>query len=131
MAASKAKQYNLNIFLTSGYRSNKVQTDINNSRAGNNNTKFPRPPTAHPRGYCPVYQTCAKCPGKPTFFQGSKHSIGQAVDVQIYNKGENRWKQCQDIMFDAGFVRYRAETWHFEYGSSNWERCQKNGTQLF
>lgn len=49
----------------------------------------------------------AKCP----------HVIGCAVDVSLSKQDNNL---MESIMYEAGFIGYCKEAWHFEYGTRSW-----------
>lgn len=62
------------------------------------------------------------------------HQTGCAVDVCIgdlcYKNRPHTQADMQtleQIMTQAGFVRYQAEYWHFEYGTSRWQTCKAQG----
>ena len=66
-------------------------------------------------------------------FEHCPHATGGAVDIQLFQNGnrlsttpENR-AILEGFMCDAGFVRYEVEHWHFEYGTTRWERGQSAG----
>jgi len=64
------------------------------------------------------------------------HQTGCALDVcfgdlcksgmspQLNNE---ETKLLESIMAEAGFVRYTAEYWHFEYGTTRWQTCKLEG----
>ena len=57
------------------------------------------------------------------------HLTGGAVDVRIKGKLTNSqmtasdWKNLEDAMYSAGWVRYLPESWHFEYGTDRYDRA--------
>jgi len=53
----------------------------------------------------------------------SSHNLGRAVDVSLKGGAANA-SLLQKIMCEAGWVRYSAEWWHFEYGTKRWEKCR-------
>jgi len=67
----------------------------------------------------------------------ASHTLGKAVDVIIKggsgmtdtsmsNMAIGDRQVLEDIMYEAGFVRYTKEFWHYEYGTERWKR----GTDL-
>jgi len=92
--------------VTSGYRTIAMQTALWNE---NPNPQFVCPPGN-------------KCP----------HLTGCALDVcfgELCDKGLSPYLSnenttlLEEIMFSAGFVRYKNEYWHFEYGTDRWQTC--------
>ncbi len=63
----------------------------------------------------------------------SGHLDGTAVDAILYTKdgtklngaGGTNLALAESIMCDAGFVRWKKETWHFEYGSFQWGKTEE------
>ncbi len=64
-------------------------------------------------------KVCGPRDGK---FDHCPHVTGGAVDVRISN---GDYRLLEDIMYEAGFVRYSHERWHFEYGTNRWKRAKE------
>ena len=65
--------------------------------------------------------------------QGCPHLTGNAVDIRLKNRPMNArdWKILEDIMTDAGWVRYANELWHFECcGTPRYARAQQQGKKV-
>jgi len=66
-------------------------------------------------------------------YERCPHLTGKAVDVRIEGNSRNEqmsdkdWEKLAKIMYDAGWVRYKPELWHFEYGTERWARAQEVG----
>lgn len=54
------------------------------------------------------------------------HMIAGAIDLRISENGRKLSASDQEeIMCEYGFVRYRAEDWHFEYGTWRWDQAEE------
>jgi D-alanyl-D-alanine dipeptidase len=52
-----------------------------------------------------------------------KHLAGEAVDLYLMKDGKRVGQhKLREIMCKAGWVNFGGEDWHFEYGSSNWQK---------
>ena len=74
-----------------------------------------------------ITRVCNPDSGKGT----CPHQTGCAVDVCFgdlcYSDRPHSQADLQlleDIMTEAGFVRYHEEYWHFEYGTTRWQTCK-------
>ncbi|MGV8163002.1 MAG: D-alanyl-D-alanine carboxypeptidase family protein [Candidatus Nanoarchaeia archaeon] len=71
---------------------------------------------------------CALARNPDKLTNPSGHLDGTAIDVIIYTKSGKKLNGeggvdpalAEDIMCSYGFVRWKAESWHFEYGSTQW-----------
>ncbi|MFP4522946.1 MAG: hypothetical protein ACLFNM_00160 [Candidatus Woesearchaeota archaeon] len=64
-------------------------------------------------------------PGTPeTLNDGCTHLQGAAIDVVIKNEEGNRIFE-EDFLCPLGWLCFKGERWHFEYGSTNWQNAQK------
>jgi len=68
-----------------------------------------------------------------TNFQGP-HTTGGAIDIRLLNSNGARLASTdanrqimEEILCEAGFIRYIVEHWHFEYGTNRWERGTAEG----
>ena len=63
----------------------------------------------------------------------SPHEIGRAIDVALllnnknvthksYQNHQHYRKVLEDILCQAGWVRYEQEWWHFEHGTKRWKK---------
>jgi hypothetical protein len=55
----------------------------------------------------------------PPPFTNCPHLTGGAVDVHLKGVSDSA---LESVMCRAGFVRYKTESWHFEYGTDRWKR---------
>lgn len=74
-------------------------------------------------------------PHQPGAERTCTHVTAQAVDVWIWGKSKSQmtsqdWQLLEDVMAQAGWVRYEAEAWHFEYGTERWEMAQQKGVSV-
>ncbi|MFQ5474414.1 MAG: hypothetical protein ACE5DM_01130, partial [Candidatus Nanoarchaeia archaeon] len=52
-----------------------------------------------------------------------KHLGGEAIDLRLMKDGEKVGQdKLREIMCKAGWVNFGGENWHFEYGSTNWQK---------
>jgi len=55
----------------------------------------------------------------------SNHHSGGAVDIHaIDSRGRENQKALAEIMTEAGFVNYKLEDWHWEYGTLRWAKAK-------
>lgn len=104
-----ATEKGLSLVVTSAYRSPEYQEQLWNKYSRN-----------CARVCCPGNDNFAHCP----------HVNGCAVDIVLYGKNmkdPGNQKKLEEIMCEAGFVRYPAEYWHFEYGTPRWTRGTTKG----
>jgi D-alanyl-D-alanine dipeptidase len=78
-------------------------------------------------------------PYAPGAAQRNTHFSGKAVDVRRKDKSNSQmtpsdWKRLEEVMYNAGWVRYSNEAWHFEYDTERWARAkaeeQKTGKEV-
>jgi len=62
-------------------------------------------------------------------FSHCPHVTGCAVDIRFEN-GRKDNSLLLSIMSQAGWVRYDAEAWHFEYGTTRWMSKTNGGTRI-
>ena len=55
------------------------------------------------------------------------HVTGGAVDIRIKGKKGDPDGKLEQIMCQAGWVRYQAEWWHFEYKTKRWHAASPAG----
>jgi len=119
-ATEIAKSKGVNLTVTSAYRTMADQEA--------KWIKYKKDPT---RVCNPIYEN-----SNPPIF--CPHRTGCAVDVcfgdlcdkNTVNINNAETQLLQDIMVEAGFVRYSYEYWHFEYGTSRWQTCKSQGTAV-
>ena len=109
-AAEIAKSKGVSLTVKSAFRTVEVQREL--WKANPNTTMVCNPDDPEKEGTCPHQTGCAVdvCFGD-LCFSDRPHS---QADMQL----------LEDIMTEAGFVRYSAEYWHFEYGTSRWHTCK-------
>jgi D-alanyl-D-alanine dipeptidase len=103
-----------------------------------------------------LFSTCApNCHGSVARPGTSMHEFGRAIDIHMYKNGvemdtgpsgfkyaynvydgftaEQRavHKEIERIMCKEGWIRYRNEWWHFEYGSPRWKEAQSRGVCVY
>ena len=118
-ASQIASSRGYKIFTTSAYRSLEHQTNLFQNA-------------------CQRYRSCQEARrwvAAPS--PNSPHVTGGALDICLYYSDGRPTVSCshllrsyndehtqllEQIMCQAGFVRYRNEWWHFEYGTSRWQR---------
>ncbi|MBI5148464.1 D-alanyl-D-alanine carboxypeptidase family protein [Candidatus Pacearchaeota archaeon] len=70
-------------------------------------------------------------PGKDNFAH-CPHVVGCAVDVSATrNNKKISASELESIMYQAGFIRFCKETWHFEYGTVSWQRTAPTGRKCY
>ena len=120
-----AKQKKLDLEVTSAYRSMQRQIEIWEGHAD----KYPDPKVRR-KYIANPYQCSGVCP----------HGTGNVVDIKLKGKTFSTmssvdWLALHEIMSQAGWVRYKVETWHFECcGTDRYNRAQeiakKTGTPV-
>ncbi len=71
-------------------------------------------------------------PTLPDPYTRCPHLTGGAVDVRIRGKTNSQmsgydWNMVAEVMYEAGFVKYKLEDWHFEYGTKRYARARDLG----
>lgn len=113
-AALKEANYSALIF--QAYRSYDIQKDLYDTNR-NPDTGAIDPPTCNPGD-----------PDNPN--KGCTHLQGAAIDIgiskgDVYNENTRLGSAREDFMCPLGWLRYKGEDWHFEYGSTNWDAAQE------
>ena len=115
-ANNPAKESGRELHVYSSYRSLQQQIDIwesSNHPLSERGTYICNP---YPEDTAPT-----RCP----------HLTGGAVDLRFKDKSfdsmsASDWQQLEDVMYQAGWVRYENEVWHFEYNTNRWARADTN-----
>lgn len=100
-----AESKGLRLYVNSAYRSEAVQRSLR-QRKGN----------------------LACGPDKSGSYSHCPHVLGCAVDVSLSKRNNGL---MEDIMYQAGFIRYCKESWHFEYGTRSWSRVAGTGSKTY
>jgi len=139
-AADIAAQKNYNLFILSAYRTLKVQEQLFNNKVQEIMRKTG----------VSLEEAKKKAAERVAPPGHSAHNLGKAVDIflctpengycrkyppranfdnQISLRERNLCgSELDNIMCSAGWVRYKKECWHFEYGTKRWERGKSKGS---
>jgi D-alanyl-D-alanine dipeptidase len=138
-ASEVARKNNSKLIITSAYRTLEHQKELRENKERELRKQHPDWSEEQIQKEADIW--VAK-PGEST------HNCGRAVDVimdtpecnlvALYRKyGTVKgamckemiecWEKLENMMCKAGFVRYKPECWHFEFGTNRWNKGRQNG----